>query len=153
MFFCECWKNFKSIFWQNTSGLLLLVFICEFWEVFQNTSFIQHLWETAYFMYKLQNFNHQIQWKSTSQVFFQHFIQEREVAIWRRSFTYNPWKSSVKKLTCNGVTRYQSGSLRKKTLSYILLHIFPFIFWEYTRITFSKETSLKVCEDNLFQEI
>ena len=25
------------------------------------TSFIEHLWETAYFMYKLQDFNHQIQ--------------------------------------------------------------------------------------------
>ena len=25
-------------------------FICEFWEVFQNNSFIEHLWETAYLM-------------------------------------------------------------------------------------------------------
>ena len=35
-----------SFFWQNTSGWLLLVFICEFW-VFQNTSFIEHLRKTA----------------------------------------------------------------------------------------------------------
>ena len=42
-FFCEFYKIFKNIFWQNTSGWLLLVFIWEFWEVFQNTSFIEHL--------------------------------------------------------------------------------------------------------------
>ena len=60
-FFCEFCKIFKNIFWQNTFGWLLLVFIWEFWEVFQNSSFIEHLWDTAYFMYKLQNLNHQIQ--------------------------------------------------------------------------------------------
>ena len=59
--FCEFCKIFKNIFWQNTSGWLLLVFISEFWEVFCNTSFMEHLWETAYFMYKLQNFNHKTQ--------------------------------------------------------------------------------------------
>ena len=30
MFFCEFCKIFKNIFWQNTSGWLLLKFICEF---------------------------------------------------------------------------------------------------------------------------
>ena len=53
MLFCEFCKISKNIFWQSTSGWLLLKFICEFWEVFQNISFIEHLWETAYFMYKL----------------------------------------------------------------------------------------------------
>ena len=53
--------KFIRKFWQNTSGWLLLVFTGKFWKVSQNTSFIEHLWETAYFMYKLQNFNHQIQ--------------------------------------------------------------------------------------------
>ena len=43
MFFCEFYKIFKNIFWQNTFGWLLLVFIWEFWEVYQNTSFIEHL--------------------------------------------------------------------------------------------------------------
>ena len=57
MFFCEFLKIFKNIFWQTTSRWML-VFICEFLEVFQNISFIVHLWETAYFKYKLQNFNH-----------------------------------------------------------------------------------------------
>ena len=37
--FCNILKN---IFWQNTSGWMLKV-ICEFWEVFENTSFIEHL--------------------------------------------------------------------------------------------------------------
>ena len=85
--FCEICKISKNIFWQNTSGWLLLKFICEFWEVFQNTSFIEHLWETAHFMYKLQYSNQQIQWKTVSQVLFKHFIQEREVTIRRNSFT------------------------------------------------------------------
>ena len=31
MFFCEFCKIFKNIFWRDTSGWLLLVFICEFW--------------------------------------------------------------------------------------------------------------------------
>ena len=54
MFFCEFRKISKNIFWQNNSRWLLLKFICEFWEVFQNISFVEHLWETAYFKYKLQ---------------------------------------------------------------------------------------------------
>ena len=85
MFFCEFCEIFKNIFWQNTSGWLLLVFICEFWEVFQNNYFVEHLWETAYFMCKLQSFNQQMQWKTM--VLLKQFIEEREVAIRRRSFT------------------------------------------------------------------
>ena len=50
MFFYEFCKIFKNAFWQNTSRWLLLNFICEFWEVFQSTSFIEHLWEAAYFI-------------------------------------------------------------------------------------------------------
>ena len=46
MIICEFCNNFKNIFWPNTSGSLLLVFICEFWEVFQITYFIEHLCET-----------------------------------------------------------------------------------------------------------
>ena len=87
MFFCEFGKIPKNIFWQSTSGWLLPKFICEFWEVFQNISFIEHLWETAYFKYKPQYFNQQILWKTISQVLFKHFIQERELTIRERSFT------------------------------------------------------------------
>ena len=50
MFFYEFYEIFKNIFWQNTFGWLLFVFICEFWEAFKNTSFIEHLSEAAYFM-------------------------------------------------------------------------------------------------------
>ena len=57
-FFCEFCKFFKNIFLQKTSGWLLLMFICEFWEVFQITSFIQHFWEATYLIHKLQDFNH-----------------------------------------------------------------------------------------------
>ena len=52
MFFCEFYRTFKNIFWQNTSGRLLFVFIWEFWEVFQKTSSIEQL---------ISNFYHQIQ--------------------------------------------------------------------------------------------
>ena len=90
IFFCEFWKIFKNILWQNTFWWLLLKFICEFWEVLQNIKhfFYRVLWETPYFMYKLQNFNQQIQLKTISQVvLFKHFMQERKVAFPRRAFT------------------------------------------------------------------
>ena len=41
------------------------VFICEFGEVLQSIFFIGQLWETAYFMHKLLNFNQQIQSNKT----------------------------------------------------------------------------------------
>ena len=49
MFFCKFYKILKIIFWQSTSiRWLLLVFIWEFCELFQNTSFIEHLiWWTS----------------------------------------------------------------------------------------------------------
>ena len=43
MFFWEFYKISKNIFSLNTSRWLLFVFIGEFWEVFQKTSFIKHL--------------------------------------------------------------------------------------------------------------
>ena len=78
MSFYEFRKIFENIFWQSTSGWLVYKFICEFWEVFQNISFIQHLWETAYLMYKLQYFNQQIQWRTISEVLLRHCIQEQK---------------------------------------------------------------------------
>ena len=59
MFICEFFKIFKNIFRKTNPDDC----ICEFWEAFQITSFIGHLWETAYFMHKLQDFNHKIQYK------------------------------------------------------------------------------------------
>ena len=61
MFFCKLYKILKNIFWQNTSGWLRLVFKREFWEIFLNIYFIEHFYEAVYLMYKLQNFNQQIQ--------------------------------------------------------------------------------------------
>ena len=54
-FFWEFPKIFKNIFSFDRvpPDGSPLVFICEFWEVFQDTSFIEHLQET-------KNFNHQI---------------------------------------------------------------------------------------------
>ena len=85
--FCEFCKIFNNVFWQNTSGWLLLKFVSEFWDLFQNTSITEHLWEIAYFKYKLQNFNQQIERTTNSQVLFKYFKQKREVAIRRLSLT------------------------------------------------------------------
>ena len=52
---------------------------------------------------------------------FKYFVQERELAIQRCSFTL---KLSVKKLIRNEVARCPPASLRKKTLSHILIHVF-----------------------------
>ena len=60
MFFCEICKIFKYIFLQNTSEWLLLVLTCNFAKFSLSPIFLENLWETVYFMYKLQNFNHQI---------------------------------------------------------------------------------------------
>ena len=78
-FFFEFCKIVKNIFWQNTSGRLLFVFICESWEVFQITSFIEHLWKTAYFQMQVAEFQLPDTIKSISQVLFKHFIQKRDV--------------------------------------------------------------------------
>ena len=137
MFFCEFCKSFKSVFLQNISGWLLFVFICEFWKVFQNSSFIEHLLETAYFMYMLQNVNHQIQKKTIWLMLFKHHILEREVAIWRHLFTSNHWKLSVKKLICNEVGRYLPASLWKKPFHISSFMYLSLICSEYIMITSS----------------
>ena len=69
MFF-KLFKAFQNIFWQNTSGWLLLKFICDFLEVFH--------WETAYFMYKFQNFNLEIQWKTIFHRSFSSILYKNE---------------------------------------------------------------------------
>ena len=80
-------QNFKGhlYFWQNTSGWLLLVFICEFW-VFQNTSFIQHLRKTAISCtsWRISTTRYSKNYLTGP---FKCFISKREVAIWRRLFT------------------------------------------------------------------
>ena len=86
MFICEFCETFKNIFWQNSSGWLFLVIICEFWEVLQITSLIGHLWKTAYFMNKFQNFNHQIQWKYFASAFQAFYTRTK--SIYSKVFIY-----------------------------------------------------------------
>ena len=46
---CFLWilQNFQEHLLTEHLGWLLFKFICKFWEVFQNTSIIQYLWETT----------------------------------------------------------------------------------------------------------
>ena len=71
-------KISKNIFWQSTSGWLFLKFIREFWEVFQNISFREHLWKTAYFMYKFQYSNQQNSEELFHRCLFKHCIHEHK---------------------------------------------------------------------------
>ena len=73
VFSCEFSEIFKS-----TSEWLLLVFASEFWETFQDIYFIEHLWEPAYFMYKLPDFS-KAYTIAISQVLFKDFVQEWEI--------------------------------------------------------------------------
>ena len=87
MFLCEFCQIFRTSSWQSTSRRLPHVFTSEFWEIFQNTLFIEHLQKSAYIIYKLQSFNQYMQLKTISQMLFKHFVQKRELTIRRRSFT------------------------------------------------------------------
>ena len=75
MFFCEFGKTSKNIFDRAIPDDRFLTLSVDF-EVFQNISFTEHLWETANFMYKLHYFNQQIQWKLFRRCLFKHCIQE-----------------------------------------------------------------------------
>ena len=105
--------------------------ICEFWEVFQVTSFIGQLWETAYFMYKLQDFNNQIQ---IQKVF--HYTRTR--SSYSKAFIYlKSLKITCEEvITCDEVVNLQ---VHKKKLfhAYFVMH-FAFIFSEYITITSSE---------------
>ena len=57
-FCCEFYEILRKSFWQNTSGWLLLVFTLSF---VKNIFFIEHLLESAYFMFKLEYFSRHIQ--------------------------------------------------------------------------------------------
>ena len=67
--------KFLSISFDRTS--LDDCFLClsvNFEKFFRTPVFIEHLRETAYFTYKLQNFNQQIQWQTISQLLFKYLI-------------------------------------------------------------------------------
>ena len=65
MFICEFRKIFKNIFRQKhlwmTPSCVYLWILRSFSD---HLAFLEHLWETAYFIYKLPNFNHHIQLKN-----------------------------------------------------------------------------------------
>ena len=83
MFICEFRKIFKNIFWQNTSGWLRLWIL----RSFPDLSFYRTPLENCLFHAQVAGFQPQDTIQSISQVLFKHFIQEKEVAIRRRSFT------------------------------------------------------------------
>ena len=64
MFFCEFCKNFKSIFWQNSSGWPLLVLICEILEVFRVFFFVFFF---LLFSFSIRVFFHR-HWQFTGQL-------------------------------------------------------------------------------------
>ena len=129
--FCGPSKNLKNISWPINICLKYLLTPTKTLRppsyILNVRSLIEYTWETAYFMYKLQIFNQQIQWKAIWQVLFKHFIKEREVAIWKRSFTQNPWKWSVKRLIRDGVARFTPASLRNLFHTSFFMY-FAFIF-------------------------
>ena len=97
------------------------------WSFSGHLFYREYLWETAIScryevseFKKFQNVNHQIQWKTIPQTLF---IQDQEVAIQRRPFTYNLWKLFLKKLICNEVARCLPATLRTSSFMY-----FVFIF-------------------------
>ena len=121
-------------------------FLCvtEFWGIVQITSFIEYLWETSYFKYKLLDFNHQIQEKSISQVLFKHFIQEQEVASYSKARTSHQ-RCSIKKGVLretpvpqslyNKVAGLRPAILLKKTPALV----FPCEFYEVSKNNFFTE--------------
>ena len=121
MFFCAFGKISKNIiFWQHFPMRLILKFICEFWEVFQNTFYRTPL-RNCLFHVQVAVFQPTDTVKNYFTGAFQAlYTRTREVAIRRRSFTQNPWRLSVKRLISNEVARCQPVSLRKK-----VSHIFP----------------------------
>ena len=75
MFFCEFSKIFKNIFWQNTSGWLLLVFICEILSSFFRIPFHRPPVGNCLFHVQVGEFQPPDTVKTISQVVFKHFIQ------------------------------------------------------------------------------
>ena len=76
VFFCE-FANFLRTSFDRTLPDDCFLSLSVNFEKFFRTYFIQQLWETTYFMYKLQYFNQRIQWKTISEVLFRDFIQEQ----------------------------------------------------------------------------
>ena len=118
------------MFWQNTSGSLLLIFICEFWQVFQNTSFTEHLRETA---------------------FSCRSCRISTTRYDKKLFCTRTRRSHLKAFIFS--KSYQPASLQKKKLFHTSSFMyFSFIFSECIKIP-SSAKALKVCDIIFFQEM
>ena len=117
------------MFWQNTSGSLLLIFICEFWQLFQNTSFIEHLRETAF--------------SCTS-------CRISTTRYGKKLFCTRTRRSHLKAFIFS--KSYQPASLQKKKLFHTSFFMyFSFIFSECIKIP-SSAKALKVCDIIFFKK-
>ena len=125
MNFAKICKNIFS-FWLNASRWLLLVFICEFWDVFQNTSFKERLGGNCYFYVQLARFQPPDAVKNRSK---KHFTGAFQVFYTRSRGSHSKGFIYLKSLktVCEEVNLLQSCEmptckLTKKTLSHIVLH-------------------------------
>ena len=90
-FFWEFCKTSKNIFFQNTSGWLLLVFTWNFEKIFR-TPILQSTSGKLLFHEQVAEFKLPDTRKSISEMLFKPFTRTRDVAIWRRSSTEKSWK-------------------------------------------------------------
>ena len=110
---CVFLRNFQAYLFHRTP---LLVFVSEFWDVLQDTFFIEHFWKTTYLC---------TSWRISSSIYssFQS-LRLKGIAIRRCSFNQNLWKLSVKKSIRSEFVRSQASSLWKKNFSHIPLYVF-----------------------------
>ena len=151
MFFCEFCKIFKNIFWQNTSGWLLLKFICEFWEVFQNSSFTEHLFfRNCSLHVQVAEFQPADTVKNYFTGAFQA-IYTRTRSSHSKAFIYLKSLEIIsEEVNLQWSCEMPTWKFTKKTLPHILLHAFCLYFLRTHHD--SSEQALKVCKQNFFQE-
>ena len=119
MFICEFCKIFENIFRQKHH--LLLVSICEFWEVFQITSFIKHV---CLFHLQVAEFQPSHTVKMYFTCAFQAFYSRR-----RRSYSEAFMYLKFLKVICEEVNLLWScqkptSKLTKKSLWYMVLQAY-----------------------------
>ena len=146
-FFCEFCKFFKNIFWQNTSGWLLLAFIWRFWEEFQSIFYRVPLGNCVFHV-KVAEFQPQDTIENYFTIVFQAFYT-RTASSHSKTLKF----LKILKIPENYLWRrceMPACMFTKKALSNILFHVFglhflrmhhDYLFWR----------GLKVREHNFFQ--
>ena len=109
MFIFEFCEIFKNVFCQNTSGWLLLLFICEFWEIFQIISFNRALLGNYLFHLQVAKFQPPHTVNKYFTCAFQAFYTRRSSYL-KTSMYLKYLKIILKKLICNEVVRFQPAS-------------------------------------------